>query len=79
MDSAITQICTRANFNIRCQCTNTSFLKISLNQADFGCLTNCIACQVNVLEICSNPQKTQQVFKSAKKKKLFLGFCERPH
>jgi len=37
-------------------------------QGYFGWLTNCIAHQPIVLESCSNPQKTWQVFKSAVKK-----------
>ena len=39
----------------------------------FALLSNSITHQLIVLESCSNPQKTWQVFKSAMKKK-FLGF-----
>ena len=38
------------------------------------CLSNDITPQLIVLEICSNPQKTQEVFESGMKKILVLGF-----
>jgi len=54
--------------------------KIGLKSAVFGCLTNSIVPLPIVLESCSNPQKTLQVFESAMKKKFFgFGFhvfCE---
>jgi len=50
--------------------------KSGKNQGYFSCLPNCIAPQRIVLESCSNPQKTWQVFESAMKDKrlLVLGF-----
>jgi len=49
--------------------------KSGKNQGYFCCLTDCIAPQQIALESCSHPQKTQQVFESAMKKKfLVLGF-----
>jgi len=48
--------------------------KSGKNHGYFGCLTNYIAAQPIVLESCSNPQKTWQVFKSAMKKNFGFGF-----
>jgi len=54
--------------------------KYGKKQGYFSCLTNRIAPQRIALESCSNPEKTQQVFESAMKKKLwFWVFCEWCH
>ena len=48
-------------------------LKISLNQAVYMCLSNCITPLLIELKSCSSPQMTWKVFESAIKK-IFFGF-----
>ena len=71
--------------NVTCNIINTitagvriyCSLKLGEKQGYFGWLTNRIASQLIVLESCSNPQKTWQVFKSAIKKIFCVSFfCE---